>query len=81
MADPLKARISLIVSVAGDNPFTYRVDVLALTRDPQWAFGQATYHLHIALRPLGASPRDIKILSHTIDWISLRRPRTEDRRV
>jgi hypothetical protein len=76
MPELLKARVHLIVSTSGDTPFSYRAEILALTRDPQWVYSQATVVLHQNLSACGVLPWDIKILSNpSIEWVPLRSPR------
>jgi hypothetical protein len=60
-----------MVRVGEETPFSFRTDVLTLTRDPQWVYDEA---LGAAIRSLLAVKQPAhhaRVLNHTIEWIPL----------
>jgi hypothetical protein len=49
VADPLKARVHLIVILQEGRPFSFRTDVLVPVRDPKSAHDQAIQHARYSL--------------------------------
>ena len=70
----LKARVHLVLTLPEQDPFSYRTDVLALTRDPQWVYDEA---LGCAIRSLLAVKQPahrVKVELCSIEWVPTGRP-------
>ena len=65
----IKARVHLICTLPGEEPFSYQTDILALTRDPQWVYGEAIGHVIKALLEIKKPAHRINITAHTIEWV------------
>lgn len=73
----IKARIHLIVAMPEAEPFSFRTDVLCLTRDPQWVHDEALGCLTRALIAIKQPAHKVRILSHSIEWVPTLRDSTE----
>ena len=69
MAELIKARVHLIVAVKGDDPFSFRTDVLALCRDPEWIYGEALGCVVRALLAVKMPAHHLRVLNHSIEWV------------
>jgi len=65
----IKARVTLILFLQEHDPVSFRTDVLALTREPQWVFDQAVETANRALDAL-TQPRPHQIELGSIEWVA-----------
>lgn len=66
----IKARVHLVMDFPDSRrPFSLRLDVLALTRDPQWVYGQAASIAQQQAKIVKGQPATINPLS--IEWIEV----------
>lgn len=73
----IKARVHLIVSLPERDPFSFRTDVLCLTRDPEWAVSEATGCAVRALLAIKQRAHQMKIISSSVEWVPTLRDKAE----
>jgi hypothetical protein len=65
--DFVKARVHLIISVAGRAPFSFRTDVLVPVKDPQAAVSQACAQARYALEACSVRT-EYHLTDMSVDW-------------
>ena len=65
----IKARVHMIVSLPETDAFSFRTDVLTLTRDAEGVYKAALDCVMRQLLYIRAPAHQAKILSHVIEWV------------
>jgi len=65
----LKARVHLILHMPEQDPYSFRTDVLTLTRDPEWVYRQALDTAVRSLLAVGEEAHRVKVETRSIEWV------------
>lgn len=69
MVEMLKAHVHLIVKIGEETPFSYRTDVLTLTRDTQWVYDQSVAQVRLNLTAVQQPTDCLRVCSYSVEWV------------